>query len=255
VFDYDGNVISIAQKELTQYYPQPGWVKHSPREIIATQKQVFIEAADYVHPSQISAIGISNQRETAILWDAISGKPIYNAIVWQDRRTASYCDELKERGLTDTIRDKTGLIIDSYFSATKIRWILDNVPGAREKASRGELRFGTVDSWLIWNLTGRKVHKTYVTNASRTMLFNINTLQWDDELLEIFDIPRSMLPEVCSCLEIFGYTALDGVEIPISGVAGDQQAALFGQLCLQPGSVKNTYGTGCFMLMLANHWG
>lgn len=247
--NHDGNVVCTSQREFPQYFPQPGWVEHDPQEIIDSQKQVFFEVAEKIRPSQICAIGITNQRETTVVWDAISGKPIYNAIVWQDRRTASFCEELKGRGLTDMIREKTGLIIDAYFSATKIRWILDNVPGAREKASRGELRFGTIDSWLVWNLTGGKVHITDVTNASRTMLFNINSLQWDDELLKILGIPRSLLPQVRSCSEIYGYTTIDGVEIPISGIAGDQQSALFGQLCLQPGSVKNTYGTGCFLLM------
>jgi len=248
-FDHSGDVVSIAQKEFTQYYPQPGWVEHDPQEIFDSQKQVFEEVAEKVQLSDIGAIGITNQRETAIIWDALTGEPIYNAIVWQDRRTASFCEELKEKGLTDTIREKTGLIIDAYFSATKIRWILDNVPGAREKASRGELRFGTVDSWLLWKFTEGKVHVTDVTNASRTMLFNIKSLQWDNELLDILGIPQSMLPQVRSCSEIYGYTTINGVDIPISGIAGDQQAALFGQLCLQPGSVKNTYGTGCFLLM------
>jgi len=248
-FDHSGNVVSIAQKEFSQYYPQPGWVEHSPQEIFESQMQVMLEVVENVQPSQVSAIGIANQRETAIVWDALTGEPIYNAIVWQDRRTASYCEELKKQGLTDMIREKTGLIIDAYFSATKIRWILDNVPGATEKAARGELRFGTVDSWLVWNLTGGKVHLTDVTNASRTMLFNIHTLRWDDDLLDIFNIPLSMLPQVRSCSEIYGNASIDSVQIPISGIAGDQQAALFGQLCLQPGSVKNTYGTGCFLLM------
>lgn len=249
VFNHQGKVEFIAQKEFTQYYPNPGWVEHDPQEIFDSQRQVLFEVAEKILPSQISAIGIANQRETTIVWDALTGEPVFNAIVWQDRRTASICEELKERGMADTIREKTGLIIDAYFSATKIRWILDNVPGAQKKASKGELRFGTVDSWLVWKLTGGKVHITDVTNASRTMLFNIHTLQWDRDLLEILDIPQSMLPQVCSCSEIYGYTSINGVEVPISGIAGDQQAALFGQLCLQPGSVKNTYGTGCFLLM------
>lgn len=199
--------------------------------------------------AEIAGIGITNQRETTVVWDAVTGEPICHAIVWQDRRTAEYCDKLKSDGLTDLIRSKTGLIIDAYFSATKLRWILENVPGAREKAERGMLRFGTVDSWLVWNLTGGNVHVTDVTNASRTMLFNIHTLSWDKELLTLFGIPESMMPRVCSCSEIYGYTTINGKNVPVAGIAGDQQAALFGQMCTEPGSVKNTYGTGCFLLM------
>ena len=245
-FDRDGKIHAVSQKEFTQYFPQPGWVEHDPKEIWSSQAGVMAEAAASSGGS-IAAIGITNQRETTIVWDAATGEPVYNAIVWQDRRTAPFCDSLKERGLVDMIRMKTGLIVDAYFSGTKIRWILDNVPGARERAEKGGLRFGTVDSWLVWNLTGGKVHVTDVSNASRTMLFNINTLEWDAELLELLDIPASMMPEVRSNSEIYGYDAVTG--IPIAGMAGDQQAALFGQMCTEPGSMKNTYGTGCFMLM------
>lgn len=251
VFDRQGNACSTSQKEFTQYFPKPGWVEHDPMEIWSSEMSVMVEAAAKlsIDAEEISAIGITNQRETTIVWDAKTGKPVYNAIVWQDRRTSEYCDSLKTEGLTDLIRSKTGLIIDAYFSGTKVRWILENVPGARERAERGELRFGTVDSWLIWNLTGGKEHKTDVTNASRTMLFNIHTLEWDKELLELLDIPASMMPEVCSCSEIYGTTCLLGDNIPVAGAAGDQQSALFGQMCTEPGSVKNTYGTGCFLLM------
>lgn len=259
VFDHDGNAVAVSQKEFTQYFPKPGWVEHDPEEIWASEKEVLLEAVRRASFRQaqdgqgeeveICGIGITNQRETTIVWDALSGEPVYNAIVWQDRRTGEFCDSLKERGLTDMIRRKTGLIIDAYFSATKLRWILENVPGARERAERGELRFGTVDSWLIWKLTGGRVHVTDVTNASRTMLFNIHSLCWDAGLLQLLDIPESMLPSVRSCSEIYGMTGILGGEVPVCGSAGDQQSALFGQMCTEPGAVKNTYGTGCFLLM------
>lgn len=253
VFDHQGSMIAVGQKEFTQIYPQPGWVEHDPGEIWSSQVAVATEAVlkAGLNAHDIAAIGITNQRETTVIWDRRTGIPIYNAIVWQDRRTAVYCDRLKEEGREEMIREKTGLVIDAYFSATKIKWMLDNVEGAKVKAEAGELAFGTIDSWLIWNLTGKKVHVTDVTNASRTLLFNIHTLTWDDELLRLFGIPRNMLPEVKSSSEVFGETSanLFAAKIPISGVAGDQQAALFGQLCTQPGMVKNTYGTGCFMLM------
>jgi len=253
LFDRQGNIVSSAQKEFTQIYPQPGWVEHDPQEIWSTQAGVAAEALTKVglNGTSVAAIGITNQRETTIVWDRETGKAIYNAIVWQDRRTAAFCDELKTRGLGDKIRQKTGLLVDSYFSATKIRWILDNVAGARELANQGRLAFGTVDTWLVWNMTDGKRYLTDVSNASRTMLFNINTMQWDDELLDIMGVPRSMLPEVLSSSEVYGHTEISGfgAEIPIAGIAGDQQAALFGQMCTQPGMVKNTYGTGCFMMM------
>ena len=253
VFDKSGSIISLAQKEFTQLFPLPGWVEHDPQEIWSSQISVAAEAIAMVglNSNDIAAIGITNQRETTIVWDKKTGSPVYNAIVWQDRRTADFCDQLKKQNLEHTIREKTGLVIDAYFSATKINWILKNVEGAREKAEKGELAFGTVDAWLIWNLTKGKVHATDITNASRTMLFNINTQKWDDDLLKIFEIPKSMLPEVKQSSEIFGTTsaALFSTEIPIGGVAGDQQSALFGQMCTSPGMVKNTYGTGCFMLM------
>ena len=253
VFDHDGHICSVAQQEFTQHFPQPGWVEHNPMEIWASEAAVIAEAISKIgiNGLDIAAIGITNQRETTIVWDAETGMPVHNAIVWQDRRTSAYCDELKARGLVDMIRRKTGLIIDAYFSGTKIKWILDNVPGAREKAEAGQLRFGTVDSWLVWQLTRGEVHITDVSNASRTMLFNINTLEWDKELLELLDIPASMMPRVCSSSEIYGHTktTIFAHEVPIAGIAGDQQAALFGQMCTQPGSVKNTYGTGCFLLM------
>ena len=253
VFDHAGNAVSVAQKEFTQFFPKPGWVEHDPMEIWSSQIGVAQEAISSLRLSkdEIAAIGITNQRETTIVWDAATGEPVHNAIVWQDRRTAEYCDSLKEKGLTGMIREKTGLIIDAYFSGTKIRWILENVPGARERAEKGELRFGTVDSWLVWNLTGGKVHVTDVSNASRTMLFNINTLQWDQELLDLLNIPISMMPQVRSSSEVYGETSGDvfAEGVPVAGMAGDQQAALFGQMCTEPGSVKNTYGTGCFMLM------
>lgn len=253
VFDHEGNVCSVAQMEFTQHFPQPGWVEHDPMEIWSSEAAVIAESISKIgiNGKDIAAIGITNQRETTIVWDAETGKPVYNAIVWQDRRTASFCDSLKAQGLTDKIREKTGLIIDAYFSGTKIKWILDNVPGARERAEAGKLRFGTVDSWLVWQLTKGEVHITDVTNASRTMLFNINTLQWDEEMLSLLGIPASMLPEVKSSSEVYGHTktTIFAHEVPIAGIAGDQQAALFGQMCTAPGSVKNTYGTGCFLLM------
>lgn len=251
VFDHNGNPVSVCQKEFTQHFPKPGWVEHNPMDIWSSELSVLKEAVAGLGSTsaEIAAIGITNQRETTVVWDAATGNPVYNAIVWQDRRTSEYCDGLKAAGYTDSIREKTGLIIDAYFSASKIRWILENVPGAKRKARNGELRFGTVDSWLIWNLTGGKVHVTDVTNASRTMLFNIKTLEWDKELLDLFGIPESMLPEVRSSSEIYGTTSLLGGEIPIAGIAGDQQSALFGQMCTESGMVKNTYGTGCFLLM------
>ncbi|MBO4465095.1 MAG: glycerol kinase GlpK [Bacteroidales bacterium] len=253
LFDHEGNIRSVAQKEFTQIFPKPGWVEHNPQEIWASQATTMTEALTNVNAkgSDIVAVGITNQRETTIVWDAETGEPVYNAIVWQDRRTADYCDELRARGLTDKIRSKTGLILDPYFSGTKVRWILENVPGARERANAGKLRFGTVDSWLVWNLTGGRHHVTDVSNASRTLLFNIHTLEWNDEMLELLGVPRSMLPEVRSSSEIYGYThaRIFSFDVPIAGIAGDQQAALFGQMCTQPGDVKNTYGTGCFLLM------
>ena len=253
VFDRDGRICSVAQKEFPQHFPEPGRVEHNPLDIWSSEASVIAEAITSmgINGLDIAAIGITNQRETTIVWDAETGEPVHNAIVWQDRRTSAYCDSLKDEGLTDFIRSKTGLIIDAYFSATKIRWILENVPGAREKAEAGKLRFGTVDTWLIWNLTRGSVHVTDVSNASRTMLFNIHTLSWDSELLDLFGIPASMMPEVKSSSEVYGYTktTLFAHEVPIAGIAGDQQAALFGQMCTSPGSVKNTYGTGCFLLM------
>ena len=253
VFDHNGNAVATCQKEFRQYFPQPGWVEHNPMEIWASQSAVMAEAVASLGSagSAICGIGITNQRETTIVWDASTGRPVHNAIVWQDRRTAAYCEELKAKGLSEWIRSKTGLLIDAYFSATKVKWMLDNLPGVRERAEKGELRFGTVDSWLVWNLTRGQVHVTDVSNASRTLLFNIHTLQWDNELLELFGIPASMLPKVCSSSEIYGCThaSILGDCVPIAGIAGDQQAALFGQMCVEPGSVKSTYGTGSFLLM------
>jgi glycerol kinase len=253
VFDKKGEVVSIAQKEFTQYFPQPGWVEHDANEIWYTQLGVATEAVlkAGLSTQDIAAIGITNQRETSIVWDRNTHQPICNAIVWQDRRTAAYCDSLKKQGHAEEIQKRTGLIPDSYFSATKLKWILENIEGAREKADKGELCFGTVDSWLLFKLTNGKVHATDVTNASRTMLYNINTLQWDEEMLQLFGIPKSVLPEVRSSSEVYGHTdqILTAATIPICGIAGDQQAALFGQMCTQPGMVKNTYGTGCFMLL------
>ncbi|MEJ7587742.1 MAG: glycerol kinase GlpK [Ferruginibacter sp.] len=253
VFDENGSIVSLAQKEFTQFFPKPGWVEHDPNEIWSTQLGVAAEAISRAGLSvkDIAAIGITNQRETAVVWERKSGKPVYNAIVWQDRRTADFCDELKANGTDRLIQQKTGLVTDAYFSATKVKWILDNVAGAREKAYEGELCFGTIDTWLLWNLTKGQVHATDVSNASRTMLCNLHTLQWDGELQDIFDIPGNMLPQIRSSSEIYGYTQniLSAHNIPIAGIAGDQQAALFGQMCILPGMVKNTYGTGCFMLM------
>ncbi len=253
LFDKRGQVQSLAQKEFKQIFPRDGWVEHDPNEIWSSQVAVAAESMSKlgINGKALEALGITNQRETAIVWDRESREPVYNAIVWQDRRTASLCNKLKEEGLGDIIRQKTGLLIDSYFSATKIKWILDNVPGARDKANKGKLAFGTVDSWLIWKLTQGRVHATDVTNASRTLIYNIHNMDWDDELLEIFDIPRSMLPEVRPSSGIFDVTntTFFASKVPIAGVAGDQQAALFGQLCIEEGMVKNTYGTGCFVLM------
>ena len=254
IFDNHGKIKATSQKEFTQIFPKPGWVEHNPMEIWSSQASVIAEAITSIgiNGHNIAAIGITNQRETTIVWDAETGEPVYNAIVWQDRRTSRFCDRLKKKkGLTETIRNKTGLIIDAYFSATKINWILENVPEARQKAQEGKLRFGTVDTWLVWMLTRGEVHVTDVSNASRTMLFNIHTLEWDKELLELFDIPMSMMPEVKSSSEVYGHTkgTIFACEVPIGGMAGDQQAALFGQMCTEPGSVKNTYGTGCFLLM------
>ena len=253
IFNKKGESCAVAQKEFTQYFPKSGWVEHNPHEIWSSEASVISEAMVKmgINGEDIAAIGITNQRETTIVWDVETEEPIYNAIVWQDRRTAEYCDELKAQGVTDMIHEKTGLIIDAYFSATKIKWILDNVSGARVRAQQGKLRFGTVDSWLVWRLTKGALHITDVTNASRTMLFNIHTLQWDEDLLKLFDIPLSMMPKVKSCSEVYGYTQspIFNQPVAIGGIAGDQQAALFGQLCTEPGSVKNTYGTGCFLLM------
>ena len=254
LFDKEGNIIATSQKEFTQIYPKPGWVEHNAMEIWGSQSGVMREVLETnsISPDEIAAIGITNQRETTIVWDKNTGKPIYNAIVWQCRRTSEICDEIEANGYKDMIKDKTGLILDAYFSGTKIKWILDNVEGAREKAENGELLFGTVDTWLIWNLTRGKVHVTDYSNASRTMLYNIKELKWDDEILELLNIPKSMLPEVKPSSCIYGNTdeqMLAGAQIPIAGCAGDQQSALFGQTCFEEGSAKNTYGTGCFMLM------
>lgn len=253
LFDHSGNIINTVQKEFEQIYPTSGWVEHNPLTIWDTQLSVAKEVIkkQNVSASEIAAIGITNQRETTIVWDRETGEPVYNAIVWQDRRTAGVCDLLKEKGLEKLFVEKTGLIIDAYFSGTKIKWILDNVKGAREKANAGKLAFGTVDTWLLWKLTEGRLHVTDVTNASRTLLFNIHTLAWDEELLKILDIPKEILPEVRSSSEIYGFTesSLFGDQIAISGIAGDQQAALFGQMCIEKGMVKNTYGTGCFVVM------
>ena len=251
IFDEHQNIVNMAQKEFTQHYPKAGWVEHDPLEIYASQYGVLVEvlARSGMEAGEISAIGITNQRETTIVWDKNTGRPVYNAIVWQCRRTSDFCTNLVERGYADEIRAKTGLLIDAYFSATKIKWILDNVEGARERAERGELLFGTVDTWLIWKLTGGAAHVTDVTNASRTMLFNIHTLEWDKDICALLDIPMCMLPKVCDSSMVYGAARIGGAEIPIAGAAGDQQAALFGQTCFARGDVKNTYGTGCFMLM------
>jgi glycerol kinase len=254
IFDKSGNIIKTAQKEFTQFYPKAGWVEHDPMEIWGTQSGVAREVLETagISPQEIAAIGITNQRETTVVWDKNTGKPVYNAIVWQCRRTASICDDIKAGGHEDYIRENTGLVVDAYFSGTKVKWILDNVEGAREKAEAGDLIFGTVDSWLVWNLTRGAQHVTDYTNASRTMLYNIKDLKWDDKILEIMDVPASMLPEVKPSSEVYGVTdpaTFGGAQIPIAGIAGDQQAALFGQACYDEGMVKNTYGTGCFMLM------
>lgn len=252
IFNRHGDVVSSAQKEFTQFYPKPGWVEHDAKEIWSSQAGVVAESisAAGINRKHIAGIGITNQRETTILWDRQTGEPVYNAIVWQDRRTSEYCDELKSKGLTDKIQSKTGLLIDSYFSGTKIRWVLDNVPGARKKAEQGKIAFGTVDSWLVWKFTNGKKHVTDVTNASRTMLFNIHSLEWDSELLDLLDIPESILPQVQSSSEVYGQTGTDLLpEVPIAGIAGDQQAALFGQMCTSPGMLKNTYGTGGFLVL------
>ena len=252
VFDHAGNICSVAQKEFTQHFPRPGWVEHDPVDIWSSEASVIAEAITKmdINGKDIAAIGITNQRETTIVWDAATGDPVYNAIVWQDRRTSDYCEGI-DAAMVAKIREKTGLILDPYFSATKIRWILQNVPGALERARKGELRFGTVDSWLVWNLTRGEVHVTDVSNASRTMLYNIKTLEWDKELLDFFGIPESMLPRVCASSEVYGSTktTIFAHEVPIGGIAGDQQSALFGQMCTEPGDIKNTYGTGCFLLM------
>ena len=251
LFDRNGRIINISQKEFTQIYPNPGWVEHNPKEIWETQLNAAKEAIRNVNVSEIASIGITNQRETTILWDKNTGEPVYNAIVWQSRQTADICDNLKESGIESYIKENTGLVIDAYFSGTKIKWILDNVKGVREKVNRGTILFGTIDTWLIWNLTGGKHHITDYSNASRTMIYNIKSLQWDEKILEALNIPYEILPEVRQSSEVYGNTIFElfGCEIPISGIAGDQQAALFGQLCFQEGMVKNTYGTGCFMLM------
>ncbi|MBH13901.1 MAG: glycerol kinase, partial [Leeuwenhoekiella sp.] len=253
VFDKKGGIVSIAQKEFKQYFPKPGWVEHDPQEIWSTQAGVAAEAtvSKGLNGKNIAGIGITNQRETVVVWDKNTGEPVYNAIVWQDKRTADYCEELKENGKAEMIQEKTGLVIDSYFAGTKVKWILDNVDGAREKAEAGDLILGTIDTWLIWKFTKGELHVTDVTNACRTLLFNINTMEWDEELLELFDVPKSMLPEVKDSSEVYGHTktTIFASKIPIAGIAGDQMAALFGQMCTKKGMVKNTYGTGCFMLM------
>ena len=252
LFDREQNIVGVAQREFTQIYPKPGWVEQDPMEIWSSQSSVLTEvlAQTGIAPTEVAAIGITNQRETTIVWDKATGRPIYNAIVWQCRRTAPLCEELKAEGaFSDYIKEHTGLLIDAYFSATKLKWILDHVEGARERARAGELLFGTVDSWLVWKLTGGKVHVTDYTNASRTMLFDIQNLCWDEEICRRLDIPMEMLPQVCSSSQVYGFANLQGVEVPIAGIAGDQQAALFGQGCFHPGEAKNTYGTGCFLLM------
>ena len=252
VFDRDGTIVAVGQREFPQIFPRPGWVEHDPGEIWATQIAVATEALGRAHlrPRDIAAIGITNQRETTVVWDRETGVPVYNAIVWQDRRTADYCDRLKRDGHEEFVRERTGLVIDAYFSGSKVAWILDNVPGARAKAEAGKLAFGTIDSWLVWQLTSDSTHVTDITNASRTMLFNINTLKWDEDLLKLLDVPARMLPEVRPSSEVYGRvsTTLGVGNIPIAGIAGDQQAALFGQMCVSPGLTKNTYGTGCFLL-------
>ena len=253
LFNHSGEIVAVSQQEFPQIYPQTGWVEHDPETIWETQlkvaREVIFKAG--IQPSDISGIGITNQRETTVVWDRETSKPVYNAIVWQDRRTAGFCDELKDRGLEKMVAEKTGLVIDAYFSGTKIKWILDHVEGARDLAKAGKLAFGTVDTWLIWKLTNGRLHITDVSNASRTLIYNIHSLQWDDELLDILDIPKEILPEVKPSSKIYGVTSREilGAEIPVSGIAGDQQAALFGQMCIEEGMVKNTYGTGCFVVM------
>ncbi len=251
LFDKNQNIVAMSQKEFTQIFPQDGWVEHDAMEIYSSQYAVMMEviAKSGVDPAEIAAIGITNQRETTILWDKNTGKPVYNAIVWQCRRTADICQQLTSDGWGEYIKETTGLVIDAYFSATKIKWILDNVDGVREKAQKGEILFGTVDTWLIWKLTNGRVHITDYTNASRTMLYNIKELKWDEKLMEVLDIPQSILPQVCPSSHIYGHVNIQGVDIPVAGVAGDQQAALFGQCCFDVGDAKNTYGTGCFLLM------
>lgn len=252
IFNKNHQTVSVAQKEFPQIYPSPGWVEHNPMEIYVSQYGVLIEAITQagIHPSEIASIGITNQRETTVIWDKETGKPICNAIVWQCRRTAEICEELKKQeGIEDYIKENTGLLIDAYFSGTKIKWILDQVEGARERAEKGELLFGTIDTWLIWKLTDGRVHVTDYTNASRTMLYNIKELKWDETILKALNIPESLLPKVCNSSEVYGYTNIAGIDVPIAGIAGDQQAALFGQVCFTPGDVKNTYGTGNFILM------
>ncbi len=251
LFDEKGSIVGIEQQEFTQIFPQPGWVEHNANEIWSSQLGVLLKliSNNQVEPKEIVAIGITNQRETTVIWDRKTGEPVYNAIVWQDKRTASICEDLKKRGLTDYVRQETGLVIDSYFSGTKIKWILDNVAGARQKAEMGDLAFGTIDTWLIWKLTNGNSHFTDYSNASRTMVYNIRDLKWDEKLLQELTIPKSLLPEIKPSAAAFGTWNLNGIEIPIAGVAGDQQAALFGQACFEPGMAKNTYGTGCFMLM------
>ncbi|WP_241607994.1 glycerol kinase GlpK [Rosenbergiella epipactidis] len=254
ILDHDANIVAVSQREFEQIYPKTGWVEHDPMDIWATQSSTLVEVLAHadISSDEVAAIGITNQRETTIVWDKKTGKPIYNAIVWQDPRTADYCSGLKDQGYEDYIRDTTGLVINPYFSGTKVKWILDHVEGSRERAKRGELLFGTVDTWLVWKMTQGRVHITDYTNASRTMLFNIHTLEWDQKMLDLLDIPREILPEVKASSEVYGQTNIGGkggTRIPIAGIAGDQQAALYGQLCVQPGMAKNTYGTGCFMLM------
>jgi glycerol kinase len=249
LFDRKGNLVATGQKEFTQYYRQPGWVEHDAIEIWESTSEVIMQAVQDVPIGDIAAVGITNQRETAVIWDRVTGEPIAHAVVWQSRQSAHICEQWKRAGYEDLVRKKTGLVIDAYFSASKIRWLLDHVEGARRKAEQGDLLFGTIDSWLIWKLTGGKVHSTDLSNASRTMIYNINTLEWDDELLAVFDIPKNMLPEVCPSGTNFGSMLLKGAQIPIGSAIGDQQAALFGQACFHPGELKNTYGTGCFLLL------
>ena len=254
IFNHDGGIVGSSQREFTQYYPQPGWVEHDPMEIWGTQSSVLTEvlAKTNIRSDEVAALGITNQRETVVIWDKETGTPVYNAIVWQCRRTTEICEQLRRDGMEEHIRKTTGLVLDAYFSGTKVKWILDNVEGARERAEKGELLFGTIDTWLIWKMTGGRVHVTDVTNASRTMMFDINKLEWDETMLEVLGVPRSMLPEVKSSSEVYGQTNIGGkggTRIPVAGIAGDQQAALFGQMCLEKGMAKNTYGTGCFLLM------